>query len=82
MPRRFGEGLGDEPDDDQPAVPAPEISSIEALAPREDEPAQSPLEAESSLWPETVRRDWDTDQVRAADQEYEREREHGREDEQ
>ena len=33
-------------------------------AARLEEPAHSPLEAESSLWAETVERDWDPDRER------------------
>ena len=74
MPRRFGEGLGVERDDaDQPVAPVPEPTSFEPPALRQEEPAHSPPEAESSLWAETVGRDWDPDQEHEREQERERE---------
>ncbi|MGC1720647.1 MAG: hypothetical protein WA746_16830, partial [Isosphaeraceae bacterium] len=80
MPRRFGEGLGDERDAaDQPAAPLPEPTSFEPPAARLEEPAHSPLEAESSLWAETVERDWDPDRERERERERDLERERHRE---
>ncbi|MGZ3383767.1 MAG: Rne/Rng family ribonuclease [Isosphaeraceae bacterium] len=80
MPRRFGEGLGDERDAaDQPAAPPPEPTSFEPPASRLEEPAHSPLEAESSLWAETVERDWDPDRERERERERDLERERHRE---
>src|SRR5208283_2051193 len=79
MPRRFGEGLGDERDAaDQPAAP-PEPTSFEPPAHSLDEPAHSSLESESSLWAETVGRDWDPDRERERERERDLDRERQRE---
>ncbi len=84
MPRRFGEGLGDEQDvNDQPAAPGTGPSSLESpsshLPPSHlEEPALGPLTAEPFPWAETAGREWDPDRERERDlhRERHREREH------
>ncbi len=80
MPRRFGEGLGDERDNDQPVDPiGPEPSTFEPPAPPLDEPLHNLPEDESSPWTEAVGRDWeperDRERERERDRDLDRERE-------